>query len=110
MPTIERRELRVLVLAPRERDAGVIASVMAKEGLDSEPVDGADALVAQIKRGAAAAVVCEESLSSEALGLVAEWLRSQASWSDFPFVILLSKRASPRSAGVQATWSCLNAR
>lgn len=94
MPTIERRELRVLILAPRRRDADVIAGVMAREGVESAAVSGSDELVAQVKRGAAACVVCEESLSALAFETFASWIKNQDPWSDFPFVILLAKRTS----------------
>lgn len=103
MPTIERRELRVLILAPRGRDAEVIASVVAREGVDGEPVGDLAELLAQIGRGAAAGIVCEESLSSQAFEGVSPWLATQDSWSDFPFVILLAKRASAISPRLKAT-------
>jgi hypothetical protein len=99
MPTIERRELRVLILAPRGRDAEVIQTVVAREGVDGEAVRDSDELVAQMGRGAGASVVCEECLSSLAFEDLSNWLEAQESWSDFPFVILLAKRASALPKG-----------
>jgi signal transduction histidine kinase len=103
MPTIERRELRVLILAPRGRDAEVIQTVMARDGVDGEAVRDADELVAQMGRGAGASVVCEECLSSPAFNGLSNWLAAQESWSDFPFVILLAKRAGALPKGLKSS-------
>lgn len=107
MPTIERRELRVLILSARARDAEVISTVVAREGIDGEPVTGAQQLIDQLGRGAAAALICEESLSSLAFDRLSTWLAAQESWSDFPFVILLSKRTTTIPARLKLTLGAL---
>lgn len=107
MPTLERRELRVLILAPRQRDADVVASVVAREGVDSDAVDGIGQLIAEIKRGAAAAIVCEESLSASSFISISEWIETQEPWSDFPFVILLAKRSASVSTRLKKSLSGL---
>lgn len=105
MPTIERRELRVLILAPRPRDADVIASVLTREGVDAEAVSGASELFAEIQRGAAAGVICEESLSPLAINALSDWTETQDPWSDFPFVILLAKRTTRISLALKESLS-----
>lgn len=107
MPTIERRELRVLILSARQRDAELISTVVAREGIDGETVADAAQLMDQLGSGAAAAVICEESLSSLAFDRLSSWLVAQKSWSDFPFVILLSKRTTAIPARLKTTLGSL---
>jgi signal transduction histidine kinase/ActR/RegA family two-component response regulator len=107
MPTLERRESRALILAHRGRDAEVIAGVVGSEGVDGELVENADQLVAEIKRGAALGIVCEESLSPMAFERIAQWMDNQEAWSDFPFLVLLGKRASPLPAGLKSRFAPL---
>lgn len=107
MPTIEGRENRALILAPRGRDADVIASVVGRDGVDGEVVDGPGRLLAEIGRGAALAIICEESLSPSVFKAIAAWLAGQEAWSDFPFLVLLCKRASPMPAGFKERFASL---
>ncbi|MCS0580589.1 ATP-binding protein [Massilia pinisoli] len=107
MPTIDRREQRVLIVAPHGRDADVIAGVVARDGVDCEVVAHADALVDAVGHGAAAAIVAEEALSPPALARLSEWLGKQESWSDFPFVVLLAKRFGTAPAQLKATLGVL---
>jgi signal transduction histidine kinase/CheY-like chemotaxis protein len=107
MPNVDRREQRVLVVAPHGRDADVISGVVARDGVDCEIVAHADALVDAVGHGAAAAIVAEEALSPQALARIAEWLGTQESWSDFPFVVLLAKRFGTAPAQLKATLGVL---
>lgn len=103
----DRREQRVLVLAPQGRDADVIASVVVRDGVECEVVAGADALMDAIGQGAAAAIVAEEALSARTLARIAEWQMQQEPWSDFPFVVLLAKRYGAAPAQLKATFAAL---
>ena len=91
-------ELRVLIHAPRGRDAAVVQGVLA--GAHVGVVCGdANQLMRCITEGAAAAVVTEEALSDGTLiHALAGWLTAQPSWSDFPFIVLATKQAGGRSA------------
>lgn len=94
MTTIEQR---VLVHAPRGRDAAVIEDVLASEGIAALVCPRPDDLVGALMEGGAAAVLTEEALAavdSQALQL---WLASQPPWSDFPFIVMASKREGRRS-------------
>ena len=89
-------EERILVLAPRGRDAQVIAQVLAGSGLTCATCADYPALMRELDAGAGAAVIAEEALRGADLDLLAGWLARQASWSDFPFVLLVSRQAAPR--------------
>ena len=95
-------ELRVLIHAPRGRDASVVRSVVALW----HPVlvcDHPAQLLAGLSEGAAAAVVTEEALVEEPLaGDLVRWLADQPLWSDFPFVVLAIKQPRRRSAQAAA--------
>ena len=89
-------ELRVLVHAPRGRDAAVVRDVI----LPNHPglvCNTPAQLIASLREGAAAAVITEEALADEVLvEKLAEWLGRQPPWSDFPFIVLASRQTMPR--------------
>jgi PAS domain S-box-containing protein len=91
-------EERILVLAPRGRDAAVVEQVLARSGnATAICADTAD-WVACVKAGAGAALVTEEALDDgEQAGLFA-WLAAQAPWSDFPFIVLATRQTGRRTA------------
>src|SRR5215213_1486338 len=70
---------RVLILAPRGRDAQ-LASVLLKE----------------IGKGAACALVAEEAMVRGNIDQLAAWVRKQPAWSDFPIVLLTGRGDSPQ--------------
>ncbi|MET0981148.1 MAG: response regulator [Telluria sp.] len=84
-------EERILVFAPRGRDAEVMCAVLTDDGFDCDTIDGFDAFVAQVEAGAGAAIVAEEALADVDLTRLRAWLDAQPPWSDFPFVVLLGK-------------------
>ena len=97
---------RILVLAPRGRDARVIADVLAALGATVTLCGNLATLVttlddATLKDGASAVVATEEDLAGPALGVLLTWVAGQASWSDLPFLILGAPRAT-RSAAQSA--------
>ena len=105
--TLDRREGRVLVLAPQGRDADVIAGVVRRDGADCDIVPDLEALTDAIGQGAAVAIVSEEALSDRALARITALLAAQEPWSDFPFVVLLAKRFGAVPAQLKATLSAL---
>ena len=95
-------EYRVLIHAPRGRDAAVVQQVVGARHAAPVCANGQD-LLAGMSQGAAAAVVTEEALSDEALtAALQQWLSAQPPWSDFPFVVLASKQPGPRPAAALA--------
>jgi PAS domain S-box-containing protein len=93
---VNSTEERILVLAPRGRDAQVIAQVLAGSALTCATCGDYPALMRELDAGAGAAVIAEEALHGADLDLLTAWLAQQASWSDFPFVLLVSRQAAPR--------------
>src|SRR3569832_1891092 len=83
---------RILVLAPRGRDAQVIEQVLVRDGLHCAVCPSFPALTQELKMPAGAALISEEALIGADLAPLAEWLAQQASWSDFPFVVLVSQQ------------------
>ncbi|WP_240766351.1 hybrid sensor histidine kinase/response regulator [Paraburkholderia flava] len=84
-------EDRILILAPYGRDARVIESLLAKEGLESHVCDEIGDLLEGLALGAACALIAEEAASEATLDLLAGWIQTQPLWSDFPFVLLVGK-------------------
>jgi signal transduction histidine kinase len=91
-------EERVLVLALRGRDAQVIAQVLSKEGQECVAYSSGAELAAALAQGAGTAILTEESLSGTDRQPLTRWLQSQPPWSDFPFILLATKRSGRRPA------------
>lgn len=94
-------EERILVLAPRGRDAQVIEQVISGEGIRAHICADASALVLALSQGASSALVTVEALDESAFAAVRAWLVSQPVWSDFPFIVLTDKRSANDDAIVQ---------
>lgn len=92
MTTTNSIDERIVILTPFGRDGEVIAQVLAREGFACMPVSGLADLLAAIDAGAGAAVIAEESLRSPDVGLLLDQLSRQEPWSDFPLIVLVSKR------------------
>jgi signal transduction histidine kinase/ActR/RegA family two-component response regulator len=91
-------ELRVLIHAPRGRDAAVVKGVLEPDHV-VEVCGEAAQLVARLDEDAAAAIVTEEALGGDGLAdTLGDWLANQPSWSDFPFIVLATKQPGRRSA------------
>ncbi|RYZ12271.1 MAG: response regulator [Comamonadaceae bacterium] len=90
-------ERRVLIHAPRGRDASVVQGVIESMGLTTVVCGAADDLLSLLGRGASAAVMTEESIAQVPQGPLYAWLSAQPSWSDFPFVVLAARDGQRRS-------------
>jgi signal transduction histidine kinase/CheY-like chemotaxis protein len=78
---------RVLILAPRGRDAVVAKEILRDARLHADICLDVPELLQQLHKGAEVAVVTEEATRCDIRPL-ASWVSSQQPWSDFPFVIL----------------------
>ncbi|MFL6709846.1 MAG: response regulator [Massilia sp.] len=94
MATSRNDEERILVLSPWGRDGEVMRAALEREGFACDLLPSFDALAARIRAGAGAALVTEEALHQVDLRELGAYLAEQESWSDFPFVVLVSKRVS----------------
>ena len=89
-------EQRVLVHAPRGRDAQVVCQVLRAQGMQPEVCDSLELLTQALEVGAGMAFVTEESLAGPELEGLAEWVAHQPPWSDFPFIVLVARRTGRR--------------
>ncbi|MGX7705186.1 ATP-binding protein [Methylobacterium sp. Gmos1] len=89
-------EERILILAPRGRDAAVIGQVLAGTGAPAQACPDLTGWLDSLRAGAGAALVTEEALEGDLTDLFA-WLDAQPAWSDFPFIVLATRQAGRRS-------------
>jgi signal transduction histidine kinase len=100
----DHETLRTLILAPVGRDAVVAKSLLRDAGLRADICIDLGELVQELRRGADTAIVTEESVRNADIRTLAEWVRSQPTWSDFPFVVLTQHgggiEKNPRAASL----------
>lgn len=103
-------ELRLLIHAPRGRDAGVVHTVLAAQHMAARVCVAPGELLECMDAGAAGAIITEEALSQLLAGEgLAQWLQRQPPWSDFPFIVLATRRDGRRArADVEALQSLGN--
>jgi signal transduction histidine kinase len=94
-------EQRVLILAPRGRDAEVIGEVLGQDGVVCQAPPGFEALLAAMEDGAAAAIIAEEALDPGAIAHMVAALQQQPPWSDFPLVLLVSRPVGVPGGGIR---------
>lgn len=98
---------RVLLLALRGRDAAVIRQILERQTLECQECRSVAQLAASLDEDAGLAIVTEESLEGiEGSGL-AYWLAGQPAWSDFPFILLATRRVGKRPKAAAATLETL---
>ncbi len=90
-------ERRVIIHAPRGRDATVVHKLLNDIDLLSVVCKSAEEMLAALDEGAAAAILTEESLVEVPEAPLRAWLMAQPSWSDFPFIVLASRDVGGRS-------------
>jgi signal transduction histidine kinase/ActR/RegA family two-component response regulator len=92
-------ERRVLVVAPRGRDAALICDMLRRSDIDAEACPSVESACAAAKEGAGAMLMAEEALVNGALARLSEIIHSQPRWSDLPMVLLTSNGERIRGAG-----------
>jgi PAS domain S-box-containing protein len=88
---------RVLILAPRGRDAVIAAELLARNSIGSVVCSDAVDLVMRLTEGAGAVMLTEEALATKDAHALALWVADQETWSDIPFVVLANGSRSPRT-------------
>ena len=91
-------EHRILILALRGRDAVVLEQLITRQGHDAVLCTDAAMLARELASGAGVALITEESLIGVDHTSIEDWLAAQEPWSDFPFIMLATKRAGQRPA------------
>jgi len=79
---------RALVLAPQGRDSAVASQMLAESGIRCHICSGVPDMVRELAAGAGFCLVTEEALIETHITALAEWIRGQPEWSDFPFVLI----------------------
>lgn len=88
----------LLILAPRGRDADVAAKLLEKNGIKVLVCRDLDALVDSISSDVGGVMITEEALAAADAGPLTDWVASQPTWSDLPFIVLANGNKAPRSA------------
>jgi PAS domain S-box-containing protein len=95
---IVKAEERILILAPRGRDAEVMQQVLSRGNSACHLCLDLGDLRSQLEADVGAVLVTEEALVGEGLEPVLQWCEAQPPWSDLPVVVLVTKQAGPRSS------------
>lgn len=82
-----RSDLRVLVVAPTGRDAGLICDLLRRSAIDGVALPSVDDGCAEVPV-AGAMLLTEEALSSAEVSNLHSVLEEQPPWSDFPLILL----------------------
>ena len=99
-------EKRVLVLAPKGRDAAVISKVLQARQMATTECATSEQLVSLLDEGAAGAIVTDDSFAGDNFQPLRLWLQAQPPWSDFPFIVLTAQRSD---AGADSAVGLLHA-
>jgi hypothetical protein len=83
---------RILLLALRGRDAAVIRQILERQTIDCYECRSVSQLAVNLDENSGLAIVTEESLEDMDNSGLAEWLANQPAWSDFPFILLATRR------------------
>jgi signal transduction histidine kinase len=89
-------EERILLLALRGRDAIVTAQLLGRQGHATVACPSVASLARELERGAGSALITEESLVGADCAPLEKWVAEQEPWSDFPFVLLATRRTGQR--------------
>ncbi len=87
---------RILVLAPTGRDSSAACALLEHAGLSCKPCSGIGDLRIQLEAGAGAGIISEEAFFGTDPAPLFDWVRDQPPWSDFPFIVLTTRRDDPR--------------
>ena len=95
---IIKAEERILILAPRGRDAEVMHQVLSRGNSTCHLCLDLGDLRLQLEAEVGAILVTEEALvGEEGLEPVLQWCEAQPPWSDLPVVVLATRQAGSRS-------------
>ena len=85
---------RALVLAPSGRDAAIAAAILGEAQVPTLVCTDLNMLLDASEQGAGLAVIVEEALRDADISALSQWIEDQASWSDFPFLLLTQRGGS----------------
>ena len=82
---------RAVILAPQGRDARIAAGILQEGGVTADICIDLHRLIDEIAVGAGVAVLTDDAIHNADIKPLAEWIKSQPPWSDFPFVLLTQR-------------------
>jgi signal transduction histidine kinase/CheY-like chemotaxis protein len=82
---------RAVILAPKGRDALVAATILREGGMTAEICSDLHNFSEKIADGSGVAVLTDDAIRDSDIRILAEWVKSQPPWSDFPFVLLTER-------------------
>lgn len=88
----------VAVYAPIGRDGPASADLLSRSGIDAVVCHSVEQVLQHADSDADAVFIAEEGLFGHDLDALRQWVDAQPAWSDFPFVVLTSKREQPAVA------------
>lgn len=88
---------RLLILAPRGRDADVAFNLFERNEIAALVCRDTAALLEAIEIDAGAVMLTEEVLTGSDADRLADWIAAQPAWSDLPFIVLANGHRAPRS-------------
>lgn len=91
-------EARVLILAPRGRDAAIAADLLKRNRIPTYICSDQADLVGRLTEIAGVVLLTEEALLTPGSDTLANWVADQPPWSDVPFVVLANGSRTPRTA------------
>jgi signal transduction histidine kinase/ActR/RegA family two-component response regulator len=91
-------EERVLILAPRGRNAPLIAGVLQRTGFVTAVCLDVERLCEEMLQPAGAVVLAEEALNAAGLDLLLAAIGRQAPWSEIPLLVLTGGGRTTRSS------------
>ena len=89
---------RILILAPRGRDAEVIEQALQRDGTQCQICSDLACLREALEDDVGAVLLTEEALVGPDVEPLLAWCDAQAPWSDIPVIVLASKQVGRRSA------------
>ena len=87
-PSAPNLEERILLLAPTKRDADAAGKIFGVAGIVLTICNDIREVCSEIQNGAAVAIVPDEAILNDKAGCLAQLLKDQPPWSDFPLIVL----------------------
>jgi signal transduction histidine kinase/FixJ family two-component response regulator len=81
-------ELRILILAPTERDGPITARLLEEGGYKPQLCADLRDLAEQMEGGCGGVILAEEAITTAAVDTIGRLLEKQESWSDLPVTII----------------------
>ena len=84
---------RVLILAPKGRDAAIAAAILDQGGYPVTVCEDLQQLHQELDQGVGVALMVEEAVQGAGYAPLVGWIESQPPWSDLPIVLLAHRGA-----------------